>query len=69
MPETTSPGDLLRYRIPSQSAPGKPHAAGAPVARSRICHELSFLDVELLEEQNAIDGPLISRLETESTFA
>ena len=33
----------------------------APVVRSRICRELSFLGVELLEEQNAIDAPLISR--------
>ena len=32
----------------------------APVVRSRICSELSFLGVELLEEQNAIDAPLIS---------
>lgn len=33
----------------------------APVVRSRICRELSFLGVELLEEQNAIDARLISR--------
>ena len=33
----------------------------APVVRSRICRELSFLGVELLEEQNAINAPLISR--------
>jgi len=33
----------------------------APVVRSRICRELSFLGVELLEEQNALDAPLISR--------
>ena len=41
----------------------------APVARSRVCHELSFLGVELLGKPNVIDGPLISRRETESTFA
>ena len=33
----------------------------APVIRSRICSDLLFLGVELLEAQNAIDGPLISR--------
>jgi acetate kinase len=33
----------------------------APAIRSRICRELSFLGVELVEEQNAIDAPLISR--------
>jgi hypothetical protein len=29
-----------------------------------VCRELSFLGVELLEEQNAIHGPLISRAMT-----
>jgi acetate kinase len=32
----------------------------APVVRSRICRELSFLGVQLLEELNATDAPLIS---------
>lgn len=32
----------------------------APVVRSRICSELSFLEVQLQAKQNAIDAPLIS---------
>jgi acetate kinase len=32
----------------------------APVVRSRICSELSFLGVELAEEPNASNAPLIS---------
>lgn len=30
------------------------------VVRARVCRELSFLGVELVEEQNAVDAPLIS---------
>ncbi len=32
----------------------------APVVRTRICSELSFLGVQLAEEPNATNGPLIS---------
>jgi acetate kinase len=36
----------------------------APDVRSRICRELSFLGVELLESRNATNAPLISRTAT-----
>jgi acetate kinase len=31
------------------------------VIRTRVCRELSFLGVDLVEEENAVDAPLISR--------